>query len=142
VDLNTGIDPYGTPEAVAQAEILCQTSSGTVVQCAEAFTHGNVWNAATGETSNSGGGACGHANGPCSTGRNYFVLGSETFPCLTDRNCQSSLSSNIWATYGDFISDDVRTAIELPGSGQWVCLDSSHANDSENESTGHYYICS
>lgn len=141
-DLNSGIDPYGTPEVVAQAEIICETSSGTVVQCAEVAANGVFANAYTG-AGDVWHLSCGYTWGPCSTGRNYLYLGSQTYPGLTASNCLSDLSHNIWAVvFGvDPKTGNYNTAIKLPGSGKWVYLTPPSANDSGNESTGHYYIC-
>lgn len=135
VTIFSEIDLDGSPGVVAQLEAVCQTPSGNEVQCAEIHAIGTLANAATGPDGNMVS-YSGHAFGPCPAGRYYMAVGLGYYTGITASNCQTSLSSNIWAlAYGS------GTGIELPGSGQWVYLSSSTGNDAGNESTGHYYIC-
>lgn len=148
-----GIDQYGNqgvvcadllayqytsgPEAIAQVEIFCQTSSGVVEQCAEAHAYGTLSNAQTG-TGSRAEFDCGHAYGRCSGGRNYRIMGSQWLEFYANDNCQTSPAYNYWAViYGQ----GALTSIELPRSDKWVYLDSANANDSGNQSSGHYQIC-
>jgi hypothetical protein len=128
------------PEFYGQVEVICQHSQNGVVQevqCAEAHAYGALVNAQTGfdqryEFD------CGHSYGPCAANnqRNIWTIPGGQ-PGNGD-NCQASLADNYWTVA---FGQGNLTSIELPGSDQWVYLDSPAANDSGNQSTGHYQIC-
>lgn len=144
IDILTGIYDSNSGEgtyARSQIELLCQNiSSGATVQCADAVGTWGVYDAAGDGTSDNA--ECGHSYGACSTGRNYYKGNTIDYPWSewSDSNCDTNVSaaSDAWAVaYG---SGDTR--IELPGSDDWVYLNSgSGANDGSNESTGHFFIC-
>ena len=135
-DLIATINLYnGEPQALAVAEVFCQNSQKIVVQCAE--THGYVAlaNAQTGAGTRVEG-DCGHSYLRCSSGRNYWAAGDGFLD--TSGNCLTSLLDNYW---GVVFGQGALTSIELPMSDKWVYLNSSNANDSGNESSGHDQVC-
>lgn len=127
-------DPTGYL-ADARVELIRETPAGQTVQCANAKAEFNLygvgWNVGTTLVQ------CGHAYGPCSSGRNQWTT-ADYASSWTDSNCTSSLDNvtHLWAVV--FGGD---TSIELPGSGKTVTLDASNANDNGNQSSGHYFIC-
>jgi hypothetical protein len=143
IDLLTGLSASnsGPGDYVKeQVELLCQTiSSGADVQCANAVAQHSISNGEGQEYTATN--ACGHANGPCATGRNYWSVGGWNYPWSTTSiagsGCTASTNqtNQVWAVvYGNYA-----TSIELPKSGKTVYLVSG--NDGENESTGHYFVC-
>lgn len=117
--------------AKTMSEIYCINSAGAWTQCAEAQLYGTIADGQTGAGTRAEY-HCGHAYGPCKP--EAVNLGSRSFKASS---C-GSLSNNIWGVaYGQ----GALTGVELPVSGKWVYLGSSNANDSGNESTGHYEIC-
>jgi hypothetical protein len=137
--LQTNINA-GYPTVGASEDVLCQNVHRVPVQqvrCAEVHEYGAIANAATGagrryEFD------CGHSWGLCPAGRQTTQMGSYVFPGEGLDTCPFGYANNVWAVvYGQ----GALTSVELPGSDIWVYLDSSAANDSGNESSGHYYIC-
>jgi len=135
-DIVTGLVNPPAPTgywAIGQVELICQTTAGVTVQCANAKTelnlYGEGWNAGTQTWE------CGHAHGPCSTGRNYWTTdenGDVYGPGWTDSNCTSSTNNvtQVWAV----VFGGGATTIELPVSGKTV-------SQTTNLSPGHYFIC-
>ena len=133
---STGSGGYN---ALAQIEIYCQTPEGATVQCADAITTADLANASGGVAETSGSWQCGHSYGPCATGRNYDKTINYTYSAsLSD--CASNLGAAT-DTWGLAVGGGSNTKIELPGSDTWVSLNSSTADDGNNQSTGHFYIC-
>jgi hypothetical protein len=129
--------------AEGRVEIICQKGSGSSavdVQCAHVDTVGRVSNAAGGYDY-VGQWACGQAEGPCSTGRNYVTTWA--FDYSTASGCASNPNSSydVWMIALGNYETGSPTGIELPVSGKWVYLGTGNANDGTNESSGHYYIC-
>ncbi len=135
-DLIADPNTLGFPEARAQVEIICQNAAGAEQQCAEAHAYGALANAQTGagyryEFD------CGHSYGPCSAGRNIWPMAGQVLH-LPAPDCFTGLAANFWTVvYGQ----GALTSIELPGSGKWLYLGSPQANDSGNQSSGHYQVC-
>jgi hypothetical protein len=134
VDINTKIS--GDDVLIeGQLEAYCQDDNGTVVQCA------NITSA--GEISSAGGvwaeyaADCGHSLGSCPAGREYA---HSSWMYVTDKaaesDCASNTSEALWS-----IAFGGDTTIELPGSDDSYTLGNTDPNDGVNESTGHYYIC-
>jgi hypothetical protein len=140
-DLLTAEPVLGDPEVQAQVEIICQNpSSGKPFNgeepCAEAHAYGALANAQAGAGYRYEW-ACGHSYGACSASRNIWPIGTQDELDYSS-DCQTSLTYNYWAVvYGQ----GALTSIELPGSGKWVYLGPPQANDSGNQSSGHYQIC-
>lgn len=131
VDMNTSLSSSGAPVVNAYAELICQLPDGSTLRCLQANAYGALATATTG---------AGHRYQPscsgsnCSTGRNIWFIGQMTF---SSSNCQSSLANNAWAVlYGQ----GALTSIQLASYDPPMYLGST-ANDSGNESTGHYQIC-
>jgi serine/threonine protein kinase len=125
--------------AQGQLELICQTTAGADVQCADAIADGELSNEADGVVASTGAYQCGHSYGACSAGRNYVKTGSYSYSGISDSDCSSNTSSatDAWA----LAVGNGSTKIELPGSDDWVSLSSSNADDGANQSTGHHYIC-
>jgi hypothetical protein len=133
---STGSGGYS---ALGQIEIYCQTAEGATVQCADAITTADLANASGGVAETSGSWQCGHSYGPCATGRNYDKTINYTYSAsLSD--CASNIGGAT-DTWGLAVGGGSNTEIELPGSDTWVSLNSSNADDGNNQSTGHFYIC-
>ena len=135
VDINT-MTYDGEAFAQSEVEAICQTLSGTVVQCANVTVEGQY---------SSGLGAmqpyaknCGHQYGPCPTGRFYVSGAWNSASAEGDGTCGSKLDSfsQVWS-----IAIGGATTIELPGSDDTYTLSNTSPNDRSNESTGHYYVC-
>lgn len=131
VDLLT--DPFVL--ARGQVEIFCE-KPGTTVQterCADAYIQDvESSNAVDGVESSIHYWECGHTYGKCAIGRNYRL--TDPFSVNEKSDCQTDVADNFWTVVGS-------AGIQLPGSGQWVYLGSSNANDGGSESTGHWYVC-
>jgi hypothetical protein len=137
VDINT-MTYDGDAFAQSEVEAYCQTTAGTVVQCANII--------AQGQYSASGGlGAlqpygknCGHQYGACPTGRLYLSGAWVAASAEGDSSCGKVVNSvaQVWS-----IALGASTTIELPGSGDTYTLSNTSPNDGTNESTGHYYVC-
>jgi hypothetical protein len=125
--------------ALAQVELICQTTEGATVQCADAVTTAELSNVSGGVVETSGAWQCGHSYGPCATGRNYVKTINYTYSGTSMSDCSSNAGSAT-DTWGLAVGDG-STKIELPGSDDWVSLSSSNADDGTNQSTGHHYIC-
>jgi hypothetical protein len=137
-DLHTGMDSNGNIWYRGEIEAYCQTSSGAEVQCANVEATG----AATSTFGDWGTAQinCGHSAGQCSASRNLQWTGPSYIQGITRQNCTDSPPFTIWAiVIGSTNGGD--TIIQLPGSDAYVTLTPSNANDSGNESTGHYYLC-
>jgi hypothetical protein len=138
VDINTMIyDGYAY--AQGEVEAYCQDDDGDDTQCANITVKGQFSEGSDGVLSTYDA-YCGHQYGACPTGRLYdYVSGNyaETAP-EGDGSCGTDADSNanFWS-----IADGLNTTVELPGSDDTYTLDDTGANDGENESTGHYYIC-
>lgn len=131
VDMNTSLSPSGNPVVNAYAELLCQLPDGETRRCAQANSYGAL-SSATGGVGYRYQSSC-SGNG-CSTGRNVWFIGQMTF---SSSNC-TSLSNNAWAVlYGQ----NSQTSIQVASYDPLELLGSPYANDSGNESTGHYQIC-
>jgi hypothetical protein len=134
VDINTKVS--GDEVLIqGQVESYCQDDNGTVVQCAnimsggEISSAGGVWSEYAAD--------CGHSLGSCPTGREYAYsswMGDGTE--AGESGCASNTAEAIWS-----IALGVGTTIELPGSDDSYTLSNTDPNDGVNESTGHYYIC-
>jgi hypothetical protein len=125
--------------AQAELELVCQTTAGADVQCADVITQGQLANAVNGVVATTGSYQCGHADGACPTGRSYVKTGTFSYSGLTQSNCSDNgvSTTDVWGVAlgsGD-------TQIELPGSDKWVTLSSANENDNPNQSTGHQYVC-
>jgi hypothetical protein len=134
---------YG-PMVSGWMEAYCENSSNQIVQCAEVNEYGSLANAVNGV------GArvnyhCGHSYGPCSDitvgiqppGRNIVNVGSASIGDIS-ATCGTDPVDNYWdVVWGQ----GNLTAIELPQSDSWVYLSSPAANDSGNQSSGHYQVC-
>jgi hypothetical protein len=128
----------GGYSALAQIELICQTTEGATVQCADAITTAELSDEPGGVVETSGAWQCGHTYGPCATGRNYV----KTINYSYSDTSMSACSANTGAatdTWGLAVGGG-DTKIELPGSDDWVSLSSANADDGANQSTGHYYI--
>jgi hypothetical protein len=134
VDINTKVS--GDQVLIqGQVEAYCQDDNGTVVQCANIMSGGEI--SSTGGVWYSYAGDCGHSLGACPTGREYSYspwMGDGT--SAGESGCASNPSEALWS-----IAVGVATTIELPGSDDSYTLSDTDPNDGSNESTGHYYIC-
>jgi len=134
VDINTKVS--GDEVLIqGQVESLCEDDNGTVIQCANIMSAGEI--ASTGGVWAEYAADCGHSLGSCPTGREYAHSewkgdGSEA----SESGCASNTAEALWS-----IAFGVSTTIELPGSDDSYTLDNTVPNDGANESTGHYYIC-
>ena len=134
VDINTKVS--GDQVLIqGQVESLCEDDNGTVIQCANIMSAGEI--ASTGGVWSEYAADCGHSLGSCPTGREYAHSewkgdGSEA----SESGCASNTAEALWS-----IAFGVSTTIELPGSDDSYTLDNTVPNDGVNESTGHYYIC-
>lgn len=134
VDINTKVS--GDEVLIqGQVESLCEDDNGTVIQCANIMSAGEI--ASTGGVWAEYAADCGHALGSCPTGReyahsNWMADGSEA----SESGCASNPVEALWS-----IAFGVSTTIELPGSDDSYTLGNTAPNDGANESTGHYYIC-
>jgi hypothetical protein len=131
VTMQTSLSSFGAPVVDAYAQLICELPDGTTRRCLQANVYGALATATAGagyryQYSCTGTG--------CLTGRNTWFIGEMT---LSPTNCQSSLSNNAWAVvYGQ----DALTSIQLASYDPLMYLGPT-ANDSGNESTGHYQIC-
>ena len=125
-------------KALAQIELICQTTEGATVQCADAVTTAELATEPGGVVETSGAWQCGHTYGPCATGRNYDKTINYSYPASMSE-CSSNTGSAT-DTWGLAVGGG-STKIELPGSDDWVSLSSSNADDGGNQSTGHHYVC-
>lgn len=128
----------GGYSALAQIELICQTTEGATVQCADAITTAELADETGGVVETSGVWQCGHSYGPCATGRDYVKTINYTYSASMS-NCSSSTGAAT-DTWGLAVGGG-STKIELPGSDDWVTLSSANADDGSNQSTGHHYIC-
>ena len=128
----------GGYDALAQIELICQTTEGATVQCADAITTAELSNASGGVVETSGAWQCGHSYGPCATGRDYVKTINYTYAdSMSDCTTNPGADTDTWA----LAVGSGSTEIELPGSDDWVSLSSANADDGANQSTGHHYIC-
>jgi hypothetical protein len=125
--------------AQTQLELLCQTTAGADVQCADVMAQGELSNEAGGVVASTGDYQCGHTYGACATGRNYVKTGTYSYSGFSKSNCTSNTSAAT-DTWGLALGGGV-TKIELPGSDDWVSLSTSNSDDGGNQSTGHNYAC-
>lgn len=132
VDMYTSVSSSGDPVVKAYAELICQLPDGYDEQC----LHANAYGALATAT----GGAGPRYQPSCSgstcslNGRNVWSIGTKTFSAS---NC-GSLANNAWAVlYGQ----SALTSIQLASYDPLELLGPPYANDSGNESTGHYQIC-
>jgi hypothetical protein len=136
VDINT-MTYDGEAFAQSEVEAYCQTTGGTVVQCANILAEGEI---STGGTfgSLSYNKDCGHQYGACPTGRMTFEGGWVAVSPEGDSSCGQVLDSNaqVWS-----LAIGGATEIELPGSDDSYLLSNTSPNDGANESTGHYFVC-
>jgi hypothetical protein len=134
VDINTKVSG---DEALIQGQVeaYCQDDNGTVVQCANIMSAGEI--SSVGGVWKEYAADCGHSLGSCPTGREYAYS-----PWMDDgteageSGCASNPVEALWS-----IAFGGDTTIELPGSDDSYTLGNSDPNDGANESTGHYYIC-
>ena len=138
VDINT-MTYDGEAFAQGEVEALCQDDNGDPVQCANITVEGEFADG-TGTTSTYYA-YCGHQHGACPTGRLYDYVSTDWLATGAegDGSCGKNADSdaNFWS-----IANGIYTTIELPGSGDTYTLDAdTAANDGNNLSTGHYYIC-
>jgi serine/threonine-protein kinase len=125
--------------ARAQLELLCQTTAGADVQCADVIAEGELSNEPGGVVASTGAYQCGHTYGACATGRNYVLTGTYSYSGVSMSDCSSNTGAAT-DTWGLAVGGG-DTKIELPGSDDWVSLSSSNADDGANQSTGHNYVC-
>ena len=113
-----------------RVEGLCQNlSDSTTTQCSNVVVYGGTYDTAGDSSGEYWSAACGHQNGNCSTGRNYFGLTTSTSYdaiFVDPGDCR-----NIW---GVVFASSPKSFVTLPGSGYDVGLAS-------NLSTGHFTIC-
>ena len=125
-------------EATGAIEVLCETTSGVAVRCANIDIEG-VFANGTGNNMDAGWWGCGHSLGACPSGRKIISEGRINYSGSDWPSCQNNPNSNfdLWTVvYGG------TTQIELPVSDKYVTLGAgSGANDGSNFSTGHYYVC-
>lgn len=132
VDMRTHLSSSGVPVVDAYGELYCQLPDGYTLRCLQANGYGTLSTATTGPGFRYQPSCSGSA---CSTGRNVWFIGEMTF---SSSNCQSSLANNAWAVlYGQ----GALTNIQLASYDAPMYLGSPAANDSGNQSTGHYQIC-
>lgn len=112
----------------AQAEAMCENSSGQLVQCANIKVGAELANVPSGIISVSTA-VCGHADGACPVGRFETYTGTEDY---SNSNGCASNGNSAFDVWGIVAAN--ATVIELPQSAKNVSL-------SSNFSTGHYYIC-
>jgi hypothetical protein len=136
VDINTMVSG-GEAFAQSEVEAYCQTTAGTVVQCANITAEGEI---ATGGTfgTMSYDKLCGHQHGACPTGRETLNGAWVAVSAEGDGTCGQVLDSNaqVWS-----VAIGGETSIELPGSDDTYTLSLTSPNDGTNESTGHYFVC-
>jgi serine/threonine protein kinase, bacterial len=125
--------------AKAQLELLCQTTAGADVQCADVIAEGELSNEPGGVVASTGAYQCGHTYGACATGRNYIQTGTYSYSGVSMSDCSSNTGAAT-DTWGLAVGGG-DTKIELPGSDDWVSLSTSNADDGANQSTGHNYVC-
>ncbi len=125
--------------AKAQLELLCQTTAGADVQCADVIAEGELSNEPGGVVASTGAYQCGHTYGACATGRNYIQTGTYSYSGVSMSACSSNTGAAT-DTWGLAVGGG-DTKIELPGSDDWVSLSTSNADDGANQSTGHNYVC-
>lgn len=125
--------------AKAQLELLCQTTAGADVQCADVIAEGELSNEPGGVVASTGAYQCGHTYGACATGRNYIQTGTYSYSGVSMSDCSSNTGAAT-DTWGLAVGGG-STKIELPGSDDWVSLSTSNADDGANQSTGHNYVC-
>ena len=125
--------------AKAQLELLCQTTAGADVQCADVIAEGELSNEPGGVVASTGAYQCGHTYGACATGRNYVQTGTYSYSGESMSDCSSNTGAAT-DTWGLAVGGG-DTKIELPGSDDWVSLSTSNADDGGNQSTGHNYVC-
>jgi hypothetical protein len=119
-----------------RVESYCQDDNGTVIQCANIMSAGEIASAGGVWTEYAAG--CGHSLGACPSGREYATSsywmddGTEA----GESGCASNTAEAIWS-----IAFGISTTIELPGSDDSYTLSNTDPNDGVNESTGHYYVC-
>ena len=122
----------------ARAEAICEvTKTGQVVPCAtiEEYTALYTGDGATSLYSN----ACG--SGYCPNGRLYESTRNWVYKIANagGGTCSSSTSSS-YQVWGIVQGVGNYTEIVTP-DGYPYFLDNGNANDGENESTGHYFVC-
>jgi hypothetical protein len=124
------IDTYGSGDtyyATGEIEAYCQDGSAAdLVNCDSITIDGIFANQSHGgyeETTSCSGSACGGGR---------FIYAIDTFD-YTNTDCTTALSNEIWAeAAGD-------TQIDTPGGGDFTVAD--YANDGDNYSTDHYWVC-
>ena len=139
-DINTSqTDSARDYEATGAIEVLCETTSGVTVQCANIDIEGVFANGVSSTDKDAGWWGCGHSLGDCPTGRKIITEGRINYSGSAYPACLDNPNSNfdLWTVvYGG------TTQIELPVSDKYVTLGAgSGANDGSNFSTGHYYVC-
>jgi serine/threonine protein kinase len=125
--------------AKAQLELLCQTTAGADVQCADVIAEGELSNEPGGVVASTGAYQCGHTYGACATGRNYIQTSTYSYSGVSMSDCSSNTGAAT-DTWGLAVGGG-STKIQLPGSDDWVSLSTSNADDGANQSTGHNYVC-
>ena len=134
-DLTSAL-PYA---AVAQVVASCQNSSNVTVQCAN-ITEKVELDEAADDDPLSVSNKCGHASGACAVAGLSAQTDNPrlTYTSISDTCGEVPVSVyDAWA----FAVGGGPTVIELPTSDMNVTLDSSNANDGNNFSTGHNYVC-
>jgi hypothetical protein len=126
--------------AYSGVEAYCMNSADVDVQCAN-ITEAVSTVDAVGDAANASLN-CGHAAGPCPTGRLSVytaAAGADIFVYYNSDDCATTPDSgfDVWTV----VWGDGETSIELPQSDKTVYLGSGNANDGSNESNGHYYVC-
>jgi serine/threonine protein kinase, bacterial len=124
--------------ALAQIELICQTTEGATVPCADAVTTAELATEPGGVVETSGAWQCGHTYGPCATGRNYVKTINYSYSAsMSDCSSNAGSATDTWG----LAVGGGSTKIELPGSDDWVSLSSANADDGSSQSTGHHYVC-
>jgi len=126
-----------------QVEAYCQTiSSGAVVQCANINEVVGIFDPARHVVLGSR--FCGHTDGACPVGRVDESTGSGLsngdFYWTSDTGCDTNPDSS-YVNWSEVLGTG-ETTIELPHSDKTLALDpGAGANDGDDYSSGHYYVC-
>jgi hypothetical protein len=142
-DLYTGEDGSGDGEVWGQVEAYCQTTSGTVLQCAniEVYQDSYVQTATT-ANGNYLPDFCGHDYGACPDGRLVTPsTGMIRFASDFGWNSSSCTTDDGYNVWNLALGGTGTTVIQLPTSDANVVMESPYPNDGDNESSGHYDIC-
>ena len=131
VDIDTGGGSYGY-QATGAIETYCQLSNGADTQCPFILVEGFFSNASSGPAYSSW--SC--VTSSCSSsGRNYLYVHTTDY---SSASCTTNSANNVWSTA------EGNTEIQLYNSGgglETFYVSDHAANDGNDYSTGHYWIC-